>query len=123
MSSRDQAMSLAPLLLCSSASITALAHRALLDAFLEGWTVHDPLHENPGCVDMVGVDCASFDQMLDLHYRDPPGCRHHRIEVACRLSVDEITLAIGLPSMNDREVGDEASFHHITLAIEFADFL
>ena len=63
--------------------------------------MNDPLHENTGCVNMVGVDCASFDQMLDLHYRDPSRCRHHRIEVTRRLSVDEIALSIGLPSMND----------------------
>ena len=81
------------------------------------------LHVNAGRDDVVGVDLARLDQMLDLGDRDLAGRRHHRIEVARRLPVDEIAFGIALPGMHDRDVGDEAALHHVGLAVELAHFL
>ena len=49
--------------------------------------------------------------------------RHHRIEVARRLPVDEVAFGVALPGVNQGDVGDEASLHHIGLVVEVADFL
>ena len=48
------------------------------------------------------------------------GGRHHRIEVARGLAVDEIALGVALPGIDDREVGDEAALHDVALAVELA---
>ena len=51
------------------------------------------------------------------------GGRHHRIEVARGLAVDEVAFGIALPGVHDREVGDEAGLHDVALAVELALFL
>jgi hypothetical protein len=43
--------------------------------------------------------------MLDLGHRHLAGGRHHRVEVAGGLAEDEIALGIGLPGMDQRDVG------------------
>src|SRR6516162_1336924 len=116
MSSRDQAMSPAP-------SIITLAHRALLDAFLEGLTVYDALDKDAGRVGTVRVNLTRLDRLFDFRDGDPRGSRHDRVEVARRLSIHEVAFAVGLPSVNDRKLGGEAALHHISFAIEFAGFL
>ena len=51
------------------------------------------------------------------------GRRHHRIEVARGLAIDEIALGVALEGVDDREIGDEAAFHDVALAVELALFL
>src|ERR1700719_148284 len=118
MSSRDQAMPL-----FSSASIAPLLDSALLDALLVRRAAHDAFDKNARRVDVVGVDDSGLDQMLDLCNGDLRGRRHHRIEVARGLPVNEVAFAIGSPSMNDRKIGDQATLHNIALSVEVADFL
>ena len=77
----------------------------------------------PGRVDVVGVDLAGLDEILDLGDRDLAGGRHHRVEVARGLAVDEVALGVALPGVDEREVGDEAGLEHVVLAVELADFL
>src|ERR1700746_1945909 len=98
----------------------APAHGALLDAFFERCRVYDPVDEDAWRVDAVGLDRSGVDEVFDLGDGDPPGCRHHRIEVSRRLAVDEIAFAVAFPGVDDGEVGDEAAFHDIALAVELA---
>src|SRR6202030_1292289 len=118
MSSRDQAMPL-----FSSASIAPLLDSALLDALLVRRAAHDAFDKNAGRVDVVGVDDAGLDEMLDLCNGDLRCRRHHRVEVARSLPVDEVAFAIGLPGMDDCEIGHEAALHNIALPVEVANFL
>ena len=83
----------------------------------------DALHVDAGRDDVVGVDLARLDQMLDLGDREPARRRHHRIEVARRLPVDEVAFRVALPGVDERDVGDEAGLHDIGLAVEVADLL
>ena len=85
--------------------------------------MHDALHENARRVDVVRVDLAGFDEMLDLGDRDPPGGRHHRVEIARGLAIDEVAFAVALPGVDDRQIGDDAALHDIGLAVEFAQLL
>src|SRR5260370_14517332 len=118
MSSRDQAMPL-----FSSASIAPIADGALLDALLVRRAAHHAFNKNSGRVDVVGVDSAGLDQMFDLRNGDLRGRRHHRVEVARRLPIDEVALAISFPGMDDCEIGDEATLHNVAFPIEAANFL
>src|ERR1700732_3936524 len=118
MSSRDQAMPL-----FSSASIAPLSDSALLDALLVRRAAHDAFDKNAGRVDVVGVDDAGLDEMLDLCNGDLRGRRHHRVEVARGLPVDEVAFAIGFPGMDYCKVGNQAPLHNVAFPIEVANFL
>ena len=74
-------------------------------------------------MDVVAVEFARLNQMLDLRDGDARGGRHHRIKIARGLAVDEIALGIALPGVHEREVGDEAGLHDVALAVELALFL
>src|SRR6185503_14424126 len=82
-----------------------LPYGALLDALLVGRVVHDALHEDAGGVNVVRVDLAGLDQVLDLGDRNLAGSRHDRVEVARGLPVDEVALSVALPGVHDRKVG------------------
>src|SRR6185437_927538 len=112
MSSRVQGMGSAP-----------FPDSALLDPLLEIRAVHDTLDEDAGRVDAVGIDRAGLDEVLDLRDGDARRRRHHRVEVARRLAVDEVAFGIALPGMDDGEIGDDAALHDVALAVEFALFL
>src|SRR3546814_10659784 len=64
------------------------AHDALLDALLVSFGEDQPLHEDPGCVHMVGIDRPRGEPFLDFGDRHAARCRHHRIEIARGLAVD-----------------------------------
>src|SRR5580704_6278375 len=115
MSSRDQAMPL-----FSSASIAPLSDSALLDALLVRRAPHDAFDKNARRVDVVGVDDSGLDQMLDLCNSDLRGRRHHRVEVARGLPVNEGAFAIGSPSIIDRTIGGQATLHNAALSAEVA---
>ena len=76
-----------------------LPHRALLDALLVARALEDVLHEDAGRDDVVGIERARLDQVLDLGDRDARGRRHHRIEVARRPPVDEVAEPVALPRL------------------------
>src|SRR6266851_41512 len=109
MSSRVQGMGSAP-----------FPNRALLDALLEIRAVHDALDEDPGRVNLVGVDLAGLDQVLDLGDGDARRRRHDRIEITRRLAIDEVALGVALPGVDDGEIAEEAALHDVALAVEFA---
>ena len=64
-------------------------------------------YEDSGRVDLVRIELAGLDQDFDLGDRDPACGRHIGIEIACRLSVDEIALGVALPGLDQRHVRDE----------------
>ena len=75
----------------------------MFDRFSGVRDMHDALHENARRDDLVGVDLARLDEMLDLGDRHLAGGRHHRIEIPRRLAIDEIAFGIGLPGMDERD--------------------
>src|SRR6185437_15287927 len=103
--------------------LTPLPQRPLLDALFERIAVDDALHEDTRRVDLVGLDLAGRDEVLDLNHRHLGRSRHHGVEVARGLAEDEVALAIGLPRVDHREVGEEATFHDIGGAVELARLL
>ena len=97
-----------------------LAHGALLDVLHGVGHVDHPLDEDARRDDVVGIDLARLDQVLDLGYRHLGRGRHHRIKIARGLAIDEVAFGVALPGMHDRQVGDDAALHHVLLAVEFA---
>ena len=81
------------------------------------------LTKMPARDDVVGIDLARLDQVLDLGHGDLGRRRHHRVEVARGLAVDEVAFGVALPGMHDGQIGDQAGLHHVLLAVELADFL
>src|SRR6185312_10840072 len=96
---------------------------AELDTLLGGADLDNALDEDAGRMDVVGIELAGGNEMLDLGDGDFRGGGHHRIEVPRRLAVDQIAGGVALPGMNDREVGEQAALHQIFLAVELAHFL
>src|SRR6185312_212033 len=89
------------------ASGDPLANRALLDGFVVGDTLEDPADVDAGGVDLVGLELSGVDQLFDLGDGNLGGGGHHRVEVARRLSVDEVAEAIAAPGFDDGEVGGQ----------------
>ena len=85
--------------------------------------MHEALDENAGGDDVVGVDLPGLDEMFDLRDRDLARGGHHRIEVSRRLPVDEIAFRIGLPRMDDGNIGHKTALHDEGLAVELAQVL
>src|SRR5690606_1116433 len=98
----------------------ALAHGALLDVFDRVGDVDHAIDVDAGRHDVIGIDLSRLDQMLNLGDSDLAGSGDHRIEVPRGLPIDEIALGIALPRVHDRQVGDDAAFHDVSLAVEFA---
>ena len=85
--------------------------------------MHDALDENAGRMDGVGIDFSCLHEMLDFRDRHLRRRRHHRIEIAGRLAIDEIAFGIALIGVDDRDIGDEFALHDIVRAVEFAQLL
>ena len=49
------------------------AHRALLDRLLVARALEDPLHVDRRQVDLIGIELADLDELLDLDDRDLAG--------------------------------------------------
>src|SRR5215471_14134133 len=111
------------MLLAPFCLVAAPTHRPLLDAFFERCRVDDPMDEDTRRVDVIGIDRAGVDQLLDLGDGDSRGGCHYRVEVARRLAIDKIAFAVAFPGMDDGEVGDEAALHYVALTVEVTDFL
>src|SRR5580704_14901404 len=104
-------------------SSIALAHGALLDTLFVAVVMHDTLHEDARRVDLVGVDLAHFDQILDLDHGGLRRGRHYRIGIARGLAEHEVALSIRFPGVDDRQIGEEAALHDIGLAVKVAGLL
>src|SRR3546814_9795737 len=63
------------------------------------------------------------DDFLDLGDADLCRGRHRLVEVARGLAEDEVAALVGLPPLDDREVGEDAAFEDIILSVEAIHFL
>jgi hypothetical protein len=54
---------------------------------------------------------------------DLAGGGHHRVEVAGGLAEHQVAALVGLPRLDDGQVGDEAGLHDVVAAVKIADFL
>ena len=83
----------------------------------------DVADENPRRDDLIGVQLPRLDQVLDLGDRHRGGGRHHRVEVARGLPVDQVPGAIALPRLDEREICAKRRLQHVVLAVDRAGLL
>ena len=81
------------------------------------------LTKMPGVWMWSGSSLAGRHQLLDLGHRDLGSGRHHRVEIARGLAVDQVAGGVALPGVDDGEVGEQAALHDVLLAVEFLHFL
>ena len=77
----------------------------------------------PGVATLSGSMRARFDERFDFGDRHARGGRHHRIEVARGLPVDQVALRIALPRPDEREVGEQRLLEHVVTAVDLARLL
>src|SRR5208282_1638120 len=94
-----------------------------LNSLLEQLSHKDSLHEHARRMHHVGIQFSRLDQVFDLGDGDLGRGGHHRIEIARRLAIDEITPAVALPRLDECEVGPQRAFHDVGAAVELSRFL
>ena len=83
----------------------------------------DAVHVDAGQVHGVRIEGAGLDELLDLDDGRPAGHRHRRIEVARGAAKDQVAAVVGLPGLDEREVGHQRALQHVGVAVELAQFL
>ena len=76
------------------------------------------MDEDAWGVDLVGVQFAGLHDDLGFGDGDfAAGCRIG-VEVAGSPAVDEVTVGVGLPGFDERDVGDEAAFENVGVSVD-----
>src|SRR6266403_800376 len=107
----------------SMASQLHFPNRAALDALFVLRALENGVHKNSRCVNLIGVKPAKLDEFFDFGDNVVGGSRHHRIEVARGLSIDEVAPAVTFPCLDEREIAAQPALENILAAVELARFL
>src|SRR5580765_6648253 len=99
------------------------SRRPLLDPPLVLLALQDVPHENPRRHHVVRIDLAGLDQVLYFGDRHARGSGHDRVEVAPRLAVDQVAVAVPFPRPDEREVGVERRLEDVWPAVDDPRFL
>src|SRR5450755_1878849 len=113
MSSRDHGMG----------SLLAAANGQFLDQPAVVRPLYNALHVDPRRMDAIRIQHARLDQFLDLGNRDSSSGSHWRVEIPRGLAIDKISFSVPAPGLHERDIGDEASFKYVGLAIDDPLFL
>src|SRR5688572_620993 len=106
-----------------SGSRGPLPRRHELDLLVIGRAEDQPLHIDRRHMDAIGVEAADRHDLLDLGDADPAAGRRRLVEVARRLAEHEVARLVGLPALDDAEVGADATLEDIILTLEILHFL
>src|SRR5207302_10472611 len=74
-------------------------------------------------MDAVGVERAHGHDLLDFRDADLAAGRGRQVEVARGLAEDEVAALVRLPAFDDRQIGADAAFEDIVLAVERLHYL
>ena len=69
-------------------------------------------------MDLVGIELADLDELLDLGHADLAAGGDHRVEVPGGFSKNEVAGFVALPRLHERDLGLDAGFEHVFLAVE-----
>src|SRR3569623_1925691 len=100
-----------------------LARGALRDGLLVPRADDDALHVDARGVDVVRIQVTRIDQVLDLGDGHARGRRHHGVEVARRLPIDQVAEAIAFPGFDEGEVRGQRRLKDGVPAIPHAGLL
>src|ERR1043165_7767739 len=104
-------------------ALAPLPDGALLDRLLVAGALEDPVHVDRRQVDLIGIDLADLDELLDLDDRHLAGLGAQRVEVARGLPEHEVAPAIALPRLHDRDVAADRVLEHAAPATDLAGLL
>ncbi len=83
-----------------------------------GRSQHEPVDEDAGSVDGVGVQFPHLDDLLHFGDADLAAGGGHGVEVAGGLPVDEVAQAVRLPGLHQGEVREDALLQHALPPVE-----
>jgi hypothetical protein len=69
-------------------------------------------------VDLVGIELADFDELLDFGNAHLAAAGDHRVEVPRRLSKDKVAGLVAFPSLHERDLGRDAGLQNVFFAVE-----
>ena len=93
-------------------------HGAELDALFVARALDDAVDEDARRVDLVGIQLADLDELLDFGHADLAASGDHRVEVPRGFSKNEVAGFVALPRLHERDLGRDARFEHVFLAVE-----
>jgi hypothetical protein len=76
-------------------------HGAELNPFLVVFALNDPIDVDTGRVNLIRIELAHFNQLLDFSDTDVATGGDHRIEIPRGLSVDEVPGFVPLPRLDE----------------------
>src|SRR5690606_344973 len=101
----------------------ALAYCALLDRLHVFLALDDSLHEDARRVNAIRVQLTRLYELLDFGDCHATGGRHHRVEIARRLAVDEIALRVAFPGLHERDIRRQSGLEAVRVPVDDAGFL
>src|SRR3546814_661151 len=98
-----------------------VADSALFYAFFRVGIEHNAMHIDAGQMNLIGIETTGVDDFLDLDNGDLARHGHIGIEITRRLAKHQITAAVGLVGLDQRDVRNNGTIHDVFLAVELAD--
>src|SRR3546814_552947 len=80
---------------------------------LVGRAYDHPLDIDTGQMDTIGIKCARGHHFFDLDHADPAASGGGQVEIARGLAEHEVAGFVGLPRLDDRQVGEDAVFQDV----------
>ncbi len=91
---------------------------ALLNRFFEIGADQNTIDVVSGNMDLMRIKLADLDHFFDLGNSNAPGLGAGGVEVVGGVAEDQVAGLVGLPGLDDGQVGDNALFKHIFLAVK-----
>ena len=86
-------------------------------------TRHDAADIDPRQVDGVGVQRSQGHDLFDLGDADFPASRCGHVEIPCGLAEDKVPRRVGLPGLDDGEVGHDPALKDVGPSVEIVMLL
>src|SRR3546814_8371248 len=80
------------------------------------------MHIDAGQMNLIGIETTGVDDFLDLDNGDLARHGHIGIEITSRLAKHQITAAVGLVGLDQRDVRNNGTLHDVFFAVYLADF-
>jgi hypothetical protein len=91
-------------------------------AFRDG-VEHDAVDVDARQVDGVGLQGTQRHDLFHFDDGHLAGHGHRGVEVARGQAEHQVARDVGLPGLDQRNLGHERAFHHVAVAVELADLL
>lgn len=96
---------------------------SLLDGFVRIRYLDKAVDKNAGRYYRIRIDLTRLNELFNFRHDNLRRCRHQRVEITCRHSIDQIAFRISAVRVNESKVCEECAFHDIKNALELASFL